>query len=73
MTEIEKIPITAEHLTTLRKIYSACEGMRDEQIIEALLFYESQFINGRRNIITALCYPEFDCHLHHIKQKSLFL
>lgn len=62
---METIPITADHLKTLRKLYSDCEGMTDEQIIEALHNRE----NRPNTLLHYLCYPTFDCYLREVKNK----
>lgn len=61
----ERIDITPEHLHQLRKKYADCEGMSDEQIIEALQLYE----NRPNTVLWYLCFPTFDCYLRKVKDK----
>lgn len=66
----EKVEITPADIEKIRERYNVCEGMNDEQIIDAMLLYESQRINGNVSLITHLCFPTFDCHLSFIKNKT---
>lgn len=61
---MERVEITAEHLGTIRRRYKECDGMSDEQIIEAMHYYES------RNILEYLCHPTFSHCLNKVKNKK---
>lgn len=63
--EVEKVEITDEHLSIIRKKYKECEGMTDEQVIEAILHMEKY----SKTVLGHLCYPTFDCNLRYIKSK----
>jgi hypothetical protein len=68
----EKIEITDKHLEAIRDKWN-CEGMADEQIIEAMLRYEKRYttVAGVKSvyILEQICFPDFQSYLQFYKTK----
>lgn len=62
----QKIEITKEHLSTIREKWD-CSGMSDDEIIQAMLRYEKRSEGGSVWLLEAICFPNFQSYLNHIK------
>lgn len=59
----ERVEITEEHIKIMREKYH-CEGLTDNQIIEAMQGFEMQW----RTLLGSLCFPDFNAYLFSFKR-----